>query len=66
MSKIVYERSIIELIEKSNSVYLPIFSVSLKLNELNKMTFGDSKILNANLWYLSLDSIIDNDIFVSA
>ena len=49
MSKTVYERSIIELTEKSNIVYLPIFSVSLKLNELNKMTFGDSKILNANL-----------------
>ncbi len=49
MSKTIYERSIIELIMNSNAVYLPIFSVSLKLNELNKMTFGDSKILNANL-----------------
>ncbi len=49
MSKTIYERSIIELIMKPNDVYLPIFSVSLKLNELNKMTFGDSKILNANL-----------------
>lgn len=49
LPKIIAEKSIIQLIMNSNAVYLPIFSESLKLNELNKMTFGDSKILNANL-----------------
>lgn len=66
LPKIIAEKSIIKSTGASNFISLLLFYSLLKIKIMNKMAFEYPKILSTYLMCISLDSIIDNDIFVSA